>query len=194
MSNIAYQNPVISEMKIKSSNARRIYLNGVVDEDMAMEVSYMTNKIIEMDEKFPNQNKKEVTFIFNSFGGSVIFGNSILGNILRLKSLKYKTIGIVESCSFSMAYDILIHLDERIGYKYSQYLLHQTQMGAEGELKELSREVDFQKKVWELSVDYYVTNTKLTRERINEIYDRKENYFFTADEALENGSIHKIIG
>ncbi len=192
MEQYKFYNPVLTEMKIKSANNRRIYLNGVVDEEMATEVSYYTNKIIEMDKKITSPTK-EVTFIFNNFGGSVIFGNSIIGNIHRFKSLNYKTIGIVESCAFSMGYDILVNLDERIGYKYSQYLLHQTQTGVEGELKEMAREVDFQKKVWEMSVDYYVANTKLTRERINEIYLRKENYFFTADEALENGTIHKIL-
>ena len=43
------------------------------------------------------------------------------------------------------------------------------------------------------AIDYYVKNTKLSRERINEIYDRKENYFFDEIEALENGSIHEIV-
>ena len=187
-----YQNPIISEMKVKSANNKRIYLNGYVDEDMAMEVSYYVNKIIEIDNKSDNP-KKEVIFIINSFGGSVIWGNSILTSIQKLKNNGYKTIGIVESCAFSMAYDILCNLDYRIGGKYSQYLLHQTWFGQDGELKEFEREVDFQKKVWQQSIEYYITNTKLTRERVEEIYDRKENYFFLSDEALLNGSIHEIL-
>jgi ATP-dependent protease ClpP protease subunit len=187
-----YQNPIISEMKIKSANNKRIYINGAIDEDIATEVSYYVNKIIEMDKKIDNP-VKEVTFLINSFGGSVVFGNSIIANIIRLKSLNYHTIAIIESCAFSMAFDIICHCDERIGYECSQFLLHQTQMGQDGELKEFEREIVFQKKVWDLSVDYYVKNTKLTRERVNEIYDRKENYFFLSQEALENGSIHKII-
>lgn len=193
MSNtMIYQNPIISEMKIKSANNKRIYLNGYIDEDMATEVSYYVNKIIEMDKKIDNPIK-EVIFPINSFGGSVVWGNSILTSIQKLKNNSYTTIGIVESCAFSMAYDILCNLDYRVGGKHSQYLLHQTQMGQDGELKEFEREVEFQKKVWEQSVDYYVKNTKLTRERINEIYDRKENYFFLSDEALINGSIHEIL-
>jgi len=188
----SYINPVIQEMRIKSANQRRIYLNGYVDEDMAIEVSYYSNKIIEMDKKLENP-KKEVTFLLNSFGGSVVWGNSILTSIQNLKNNGYKTIGIVESCAFSMAFDILCNLDYRIGGKHSQYLLHQTAMGQDGELKEFERELVFQKKVWEQAVEYYVKNTNLTRERVNDIYDRKENYFFTAEEALENGSIQKIL-
>lgn len=183
-----YTNPVISEMEIKSANKGIIYLNGTVDEDLSVKVGYFTNKIIEN-----GLPKKEVTFIFNNYGGSVISGNSIISNIKKLKSHGYKTIGVVESCAYSMAYDILVHLDERVGSELSSYLLHQTAFGQGGELKEFEREVAFQKVCWDMSVDYYVANTKIPRERIEQIYDRKENYFFTAKEALENGTIHKIL-
>lgn len=135
---------------------------------------------------------KEVTFIFNNFGGSVDHGNSIISNIKKLKSHGYKVKGIVESCACSMGFDILVHCDERVGSSLSYYLLHQTQFGMGGELKEFEREYKFQKVLWNKSVDYYVANTKIPRERIEEIYDRKENYFFDSEEALLNGTIHKI--
>lgn len=193
MSNgVIYQNPIISEMEIKSANNKRIFLNGTVEEDMAIKVGYFVNKIIEMDKLAPNP-KKEITFILNNFGGSVIHGNSIISNIKRLKSEGYKTIGVVESCAYSMGFDILVHFDERIGSHLSTYLLHQTGFGVGGELKEIMREAEFQKVLWELSVDYYVVNTKIPRERIEKVFNSKENWFFTAQEALELGVIHKIL-
>lgn len=192
MGNTQYINPITSEMKIKSANNKKIYLNGEVNEDMAMEVSYYVNKIIELDKINPNVSK-EVTFIVNSFGGSVIHGNAIIGNINKLKSLGYKTIAIIESCAYSMAFDIIIHCDVRVGYSLSTFLLHQTSFGMGSELKEFEREVEFQKRLWDMSVDYYVANTKIPRERIEQIYDRKENYFFTASDALENGTIQEIL-
>ena len=192
MGNVQYINPIISEIEIKSANNRRIYLNDIVDEEMATKVSYFINKIIEMDKLNPNADKT-IKFLINSYGGSVLSGNSIIGNINRLKKLGYKTVAIVESCAYSMAYDILVNCEERYAYDLSTFLLHQTSFGQGGELKEFEREVDFQKKLWEMSVDYYVANTNISRERINEIYDRKENYFFTAKEALDNGSIQQIL-
>lgn len=192
MSQVVYQSPMLMDMEIKSANNKRIYLNGFVDDDMALKVSYFANKILEMDKLKPSVNK-EVTFLINSYGGSIISGNSIIGNIKRLQKAGYKVIGICESCAFSMAYDILVHCDIKKGYELSQYLLHQSSYGLSGELKEMIREADFQKKVWEMSVNYYIANTNLTRERIEEIYEKKENYFFTAQEALKNGSIDEII-
>lgn len=191
MENGVLYNPIINEIEIKSANNRRIYINGIIDEDMATKFSYFTNKIIETDNKI--NKDKIVTLLFNSYGGSVISGNSIIGNIRRLQKLGYNIIGIVESCAYSMAYDILINCDKRYAYELSTFLLHQTAFGQSGELAEFEREVEFQKKLWNMAVDYYVKNTKLSRERVEEIYKTKENYFFTAQEALDNGSIHKII-
>ena len=191
MGEYTYINPIINEIEVKSANNARIYLNGVVDEDMATKVSYFTNKIINMDKT--TNREKVVTFLINSYGGRGLAGKSIIGNINKLKKLGYKVIGIYEGMAYSMAYDILINCSYRIGYSLSTYLLHQTSLGQSGELKEFEREIEFQKKLWNMSVEYYVKNTNLTRERINEIYDRKENYFFVAKEALENGTINEII-
>ncbi|MDB2161273.1 ATP-dependent Clp protease proteolytic subunit [Clostridium butyricum] len=188
----------IMEMEQVSANQGRIYLNGVVNEEMAVAVSYYANKIIENNKSYDSLGMKDkkiktVTLLINSYGGSVIHGNAIIGNIKRLQKHKIKVIGVVESIAYSMAFDIIIHCDERIGYGLSQYLLHQTSFGQGGELKEFEREVEFQKKLWEKSADYYAKLTKIPRERINEIYDRKENFFFDAETALELGVIDKIM-
>ena len=188
----------IMEMEQVSANQGRIYLNGVVNEEMAVAVSYYANKIIEGNKRYDSLGMKDkkiktVTLLINSYGGSVIHGNAIIGNIKRLQKHKIKVVGVVESIAYSMAFDIVIHCDERIGYGLSQYLLHQTSFGQGGELKEFEREVEFQKKLWEKSAEYYAKLTKIPRKRIDEIYDRKENFFFDAETALELGVIDKII-
>ena len=188
----------IMEMEQVSANQGRIYLNGVVNEEMAVAVSYYANKIIEGNKRYDSLGMKDkkiktVTLLINSYGGSVIHGNAIIGNIKRLQKHKIKVVGVVESIAYSMAFDIVIHCDERIGYGLSQYLLHQTSFGQGGELKEFEREVEFQKQLWEKSAEYYAKLTKIPRKRIDEIYDRKENFFFDAETALELGVIDKII-
>lgn len=186
-------NPVINELEIKSANNNTIYITGEINETMAVKFSYFCDKIIQIN-MIKSEPNYEIKLLFASQGGSVDYGNLIIGKMRALQSMGYTFIGVVESMAFSMAYDILVHCDKRIGYKYSQYLLHQTYFGIASELKEFQREIEYQKKLWEIAVNYYVENTKISRERIEQIYDRKENYFFTADEALENGSIHEILG
>ena len=180
-----------------SASQGRIYLNGMISPELAIKFSYYVNNIIETNNRYDELGLKDkkfktVTLLINSYGGSVEHGNSIIGNIKRLQKNKIKVIGIVESTAYSMAFDIFIHCDERIGYGLSQYLLHQTAFGMRGELKEFEREVEFQKLVWEKAVDYYVKLTKIPRERIEEIFDKKENFFFDAETALKLGVIDRI--
>lgn len=188
-------NPIINEMKINSAiRDRRLYLTDVLDEDLAFEICYFLRRIYDIDKK--NNIKDEdkiITIICNCYGGSVIHGNAIIGLIEFLKSENYKIIALVEGFCYSMAFDIVICCSERIGYPLSQYMIHQTQLGNHGELAELERDVNFNKKMWEQSIQYYTKYTKLTRERLEEIYKCKENYFMLADEALELGVIDKII-
>ena len=187
-----YIDPIMQEIEVKSANNKRLLVYGVVNDTMAAKFSYFTDKIIAND-KIHKSKDRDVRVMINSYGGSVMAGNSIIHSINKLKKQGFRVVGEVESCCYSMAYDVLVNCDYRVGSKTSTYLLHQTAYGISGELQEQMREAQFQKKLWEKSVDYYVKNTKLSRERINEIYDRKENYFFDEIEALENGSIHEIV-
>lgn len=186
-------NPLINEIKIKSANKKRIYLNGAIDEDTAIEVSYFVDKIMNMDLEEENP-VKEVVFIINSYGGSVLHGNAIIGSIERLKRNGYKTIAVVESCAFSMAFDILIHCDVRKGYRYSQYMIHQTAMGIPpSELKNIEDVIVFEKKAWNVCVGYYAERTKFTKKELDKIYNEKKDMYLLASEALEKGVIDEVL-
>lgn len=194
MEHIQYINPIHNEIKINSAlRDRRIYITGVIDIDTSLEVCHLMRRIYDMDCK-SNREEKTITLVLDvCYGGSILAGNSIIGMINFLKSKSYKIIGICQSCAFSMGIDILVNCTERYGFSLSQYMLHQSQVGMEGELAEVEKDVEFQKKQWQQSVEYYIKNTKLTREKLEEIYKYKINYFMLAEEALENGIIHQII-
>lgn len=194
MEGIQYINPLHNEIKINSAlRDRRIYLTGIIDLDTSLEICHLMRRIYDNDLKTDNQEKSITLVLDVCYGGSILAGNSIIGTINFLKSKSYKIIGICQSCSFSMGIDILINCSERYGFKYSQYMLHQSQVGLEGELAEVERDVEFQKKQWQQSVQYYIENTKLTREKLEEIYKYKINFYMLAEEALEHGIIQAII-
>lgn len=189
-----YINPIHNEIKINSAlRDRRVYITGVITSDTSLEVCHLMRRIYDNDLKSNNQDKTITLILDVCYGGSVLAGNAIIGMIKFLQSKSYEVIGICQSCAFSMGIDILVNCTKRFGFVLSQYMLHQTQVGMEGELAEAERDVEFQKKQWQQSVKYYVENTKLTKEKIEEIYKYKINYFMLADEALENGIIQEII-
>ena len=190
-------NGLITEMKMNSvTRDRRIFISGMIDEDTSFETCYFLNRLKDLDdiEGKPYEERLPIHLIINSYGGSVIWGNAIIGTIEHLKSLGYTIIGLVPAFAYSMAFDILVCCTKRYGYRMSDYMIHQTQTGHHtDDLVELERDIEYTKKQWEKSVEYYVAYTKLTREQIEDMYDRRKNWFMTCDEALALEVIHKII-
>ena len=191
------QSGLVTEMKSNSAiRDRRIFLNGNINEDTSFETCYFMNRIKDIDdiEGKPYEERLPIYLIINSYGGSVILGNAILGVIEHFKSLGYEIIGVVQGFAYSMAFDILITCSKRYGYKMSDYMLHQTQTGYyPDDLVSHERDIEYTKRQWEKSVDYYVANTKISRERIQEVYEKRINWFMDAKEAEKLGIIDKII-
>jgi ATP-dependent protease ClpP protease subunit len=190
-----YPNNLMTEMKINSAiRDRRVFINGVIEDDLSFEVCYFLNRIYEIDKK-NNISNKEITLVINSYGGSTIAGNAIIGMLEFLKNKNYCINALVQGFAFSMAFDILVCCTHRSAYRLAQFMVHQSQVGKSGydDLIEYERDIDFSKREWEQSIDYYVKYTKISREKIQEIYNCRKNYFMLANEALELGVIDKII-
>ena len=190
-------NGVMQEMKMNSAiRDRRIFINGTINEDTSFETCYFLNRLKDIDdmEGKPYEERLPIYLIINSYGGSVIWGNAILGVIEHFKSLGYEIIGVVQGFAYSMAFDILITCSKRYGYKMSDYMLHQTQTGYyPDDLVSHERDIEYTKRQWEKSVDYYVANTKISRERIKEVYEKRINWFMDANEAIQLGIIDQIL-
>ena len=72
-------NPLSIDIKVNSAlRDRRIYINGVIDDNLALETCHFMQRIYDNDIKTENNNK-EITLLINSYGGSVWAGNSIIG-------------------------------------------------------------------------------------------------------------------
>ena len=190
-------NGLITEMKINSAmRDRRIFLNGVVDEDLSFETCYFLNKIKDLDDKenIPVEKRGKITLVINSYGGSVIWGNAIIGVIENLKSIGYRIDGVVQGFAYSMAFDILICCTHRYAYRLADVMLHQTQTGHyPDDLVALERDVEYTKKQWEKSVDYYVKYTDISREKIQEVYDKRINWYMDVEEAKKYRVIDEIL-
>ncbi len=190
-----YPNNLMTEMKINSAmRDKRVFINGVIDDDLSFEVCYFLNRIYDLDKK-NNIKNKEITIVINSYGGSVIAGNSIIGMLEYLKSEGYIINALVQGFAFSMAFDILICANNRSAYRNAEFMVHQTQISkfSTDDLIEYERDIEFSKKEWQQSVNYYVKYTKIPREKFDKIYNCRKNYFMLAEEALELGVVDKIL-
>lgn len=191
-------NPVLQDQRVLGAlRGRRILIDGEINDELALEVVGYMKKIYEDDCKRIRNNrpvKKEIELSIDSYGGSVLAGNSILNQMDFLKSKGYTITGVNQSKAISMAFDILINCQKRVGYFMSTYMLHQSQGGNPYQsLIKAERMLEFNKQQWEKSVDYYIKDTKLTREMLDDIYNNDKELWLDSDKALELGIIQKII-
>lgn len=189
-------NSIVDEI-IKNSalNNREIHIYGIVEDDMALEAQHYINRLIKQDKesRLPDDDKK-FTLIINSYGGSVLAGNIIIGAIQYAQSLGYKVKGICQGFAFSMAFDILLACDEREGYSFSEYMVHQTSGGGDNRaLIKQKRKLDFSLKEWNKSVDFYISQTSIPREKLEELYGSDIDWYMLSEEALEYDVIQKIL-
>lgn len=193
---ILQQNNVVDEIiKTSAMNNREIHVYGTVCDDAALEIQHYINRLIKRDkeERLPDDDKK-FTMIINSYGGSIWAGNIIVGAIQHAQSLGYKVKGVCQGFAFSMGFDILLACDEREGYSFSEYMVHQTSGGGDNRaLVQQKRNIDYSTRQWNKCVDFYVEKTKIPRKKIEELYESNIDWFMLSEEALEYGVMHKIL-
>lgn len=184
------------ELDIKINSALRdnkVIVNDVIDDESSLEICHLLQRICDENINLPKKDKI-ITLLINSYGGSVYAGNAIIGMMDYLKSKGYRFIGIVQGMAFSMAFDILCNCDERYGFSHSEYMIHQSQIGARQQsLIKIERMVKYQKAQWEKSIKYYTRDTKLTVEQLRDIYDNDKELWLLAEEALELNIVQKIL-
>ena len=190
------QSPTIVDEIIRNSalNDRTIHIFGTIEPEMALEVQHYINRLIKYDKeaRLPDEDKK-MTLIINSYGGVIWAGNIIVGAIQYAQSLGYKVKGICQGFAFSMAFDVLLACDEREGYSFSEYMVHQSSGGTQGEIVHMERSIEYTKAQWEKCVKFYMDKTNITKEQLDKIYETRKDWFMLCEEALELGVIHKIL-
>lgn len=200
MGNNMIVNPVLQEIRTMSAlRDRKIYVDGDIEDDMALEICHYMQRIYEEDCNsiaLGETTNKEITLLINTYGGVCWSGNSILGMMDTLKKEGYKFKGIVQSKCFSMGFFILCNCDERYGYSYSEFMVHQLQMGVHfGAMVKAQRSIDFAKKEFENYIDKLILNKNIsiTKEQMIEIYEKDLDWFMLSEEALELNVIQEII-
>lgn len=192
MESTVQQSNIVNEIiKVSALRDDTIHIFGVVEDEMALEVQHYINKIVKKNEK---KESKEITLLINSYGGSVWAGNIIIGAINYAQSKGFSVIGVCQGFAFSMAFDILLSCDVRYGYSFSEYMMHQTQCGTQyGALVQGERSVKYSREQWEKSVEMYIDKTNITKEEIEDMYEKDRDWFMLTEEALERNVIHKIL-
>ena len=131
-----------------------------------------------------------IQVLLSTYGGSVYDGLALYDAI---KASKTKVDVIIGGKSMSMGTIIMLGSETRKAYRNTTFMIHEMSTGFLGKIKDMEDDLDESKRLQKVLWDIITSETKITKKQLNELYEKKKDWFITAEEALELGLITEII-
>ena len=169
--------------------SRSLYLCSEITHDHAVAFSdaiRFWNAIDEAD-NIPVDERSPIKIYIDSPGGDLDATFSIVDSILLSETPVWTiTIGSGDSGGFFVG----ISGHKKIGYPHSSYLFHEGSCQNEADAHKYFQQVEFYKKKLAMLKKLTLNNTKLTEDEYKK--HKKDDLWFTAEEALQKGIIDEI--
>ena len=168
---------------------RELYMGGVSDE-MSGGIEALIRFWNRLDEQngIPVEERQPIKLFIDSWGGEMVACYTII-NAIELSKTPVWTINI--GAAYSAGFFVFITGHKRLSYRLASFLYHEgsTEMG--GDAHKFRNRADFYKKQLEQLKEHVLKHTKLTEAD----YDRilKDDYWLTAEEAMEKGIVDEIV-
>ena len=131
-----------------------------------------------------------IQVLLSTYGGDVYDGLSLYD------AIKNSNTEVDITCFgkiMSMGIIILLASKNRKAYRNTTFMIHEISSGGIGKLADLEESVDEAKRLNKVLFDIIEKETKITKAQLEEIYNKKQDWFLTAEEALKLGIITEII-
>lgn len=138
--------------------------------------------------KFP------ITIKLSTPGGSCYYGFSLcstLSEISKQRDVDIQASGLVASMGIAIL--LSVPLEHRCASRNTTFMIHQVWGITLGEINHMEDDVKETKRIHEIIWDMIEKNSKISKEKLNEVYECKKDWYISAEEALELGLISKII-
>ena len=131
-----------------------------------------------------------IQVLLSTYGGVVYDGLSLYDAIKNSKTeVDITCFGKI----MSMGIVILLAAKNRKAYRNTTFMIHELSGGFIGKIADMEESVDESKRLNNILFDIIEKETNITKSKLIDIYERKKDWFITADEALELGIITEII-
>jgi len=131
-----------------------------------------------------------IQILLSTYGGNVYDGLSLYDAIKNSKTdVDITCFGKI----MSMGIVILLAAKTRKAYRNTTFMIHELTSGVIGKLADMEESIDEAKRINRVLFDIIEKETKITHSWLKEIYKKKKDWYFTAEEALEIGLITEII-
>lgn len=177
-----------------NSDSRIFYLSDDVDNssigNLIFNILYVISKDDEKDKKEKDYTREPIKLYINSYGGNVRDMWGLIDVILNSKTPIYT---YCTGYAMSAAFKIFLAGHKRYCYKHSAFMYHQMNCWREGKYQDLVEdrvEMDYLNKTIE---EYVIERTKLTRDDIDSIGEKKKDFYIHANDALKYGIVNEIL-
>lgn len=131
-----------------------------------------------------------IQVLLSTYGGSVYDGLALYDAI---KASKTKVDVIIGGKSMSMGTIIMLGSETRKAYRNTTFMIHEMASGYLGKLADLENDLGESKRLQKILWDIITSETKITQKQLDDIYEKKKDWYLSAEEALELGLITEII-
>ena len=131
-----------------------------------------------------------IQILLSTYGGNVYDGLSLYDAIKNSKTdVDITCFGKI----MSMGIIVLLSAKTRKAYRNTTFMIHELASGVIGKLADMEESIDEAKRLNKILFDIIKKETKINPSLLDDIYIKKKDWYFTAEEALEMGFITEII-
>jgi len=182
------------EMPPQEPDLRIIGLFADVHEEKIAELIHGLIVLDEMNKLAKEENRKPIEFYISTYGGNAddMFG---LYDIMRQvkENSEIHTIGLGKVMSAGVLLLAAGTKGKRKIGKNCRVMIHSVMGGNHGSLHNMMNELEAIEQLQDMYCDALIENTKLTRNKLKKMIERKVNVYLSAEEAVEMGIADIII-
>lgn len=183
---------LIPQMKVSLAlSQRKIYLYDDVEGNSIFECIYYLNKLMDIDKT--TGEKPPIDIYISSDGGIIYEGFALLGLIESMKDSGYVINTINMSKAFSMGFIIAICGTNRYANRYASYMFHDVSCMTWGKLEYQQERMEESLRLRKILHDITTKYTKLEEKDLSYWLERKQDKFFSTEEAIQFGIVDKIL-
>lgn len=137
-----------------------------------------------------NWNPQPIKLVINTYGGSVHDGLALIG-AMEMSRVPIHTIAV--GSVFSMGVPIFVSGHYKIAHRYCTFMFHELSTFTAGKLEEHKMSVEEAERLQAMLDGIIVSNTEITKRKLEGIKKKRHDWYFSADEALDLGVADEII-
>lgn len=177
-----------------STDNRLFYISNDIDNEtmgkMCFYLLYLLQKDDDKEAKEKDFKREHIKIYINSYGGSVYDMWSLIDIILNAKSPIYT---YCTGYAMSAAFQIFLAGEKRFATKHSTFMYHQMSCRRQGKYQDLVEDREQMDSLQTAIEEYVIDRTKLTKADLDDIRERKRDFFINPQDALKWGIVDEIL-